>query len=265
MIRRRHLLYVLAALAVPLPASAVVSGSDAAPALSVSVALDQCGVASTAVVCKLDASFAPIDGARYYTAAVTGPDGSVVDYGDVPSGAASLWVPYVGNGTYTVTVSAWGAPVKYNKPKPIATGTATAGDGGGAVSSTAKPGAATQPSAGAKTTSSAHTVAAGHVGTAPGANSSRRSDSASVTPSKPSATGTYAPAPTCTPVPATPPPPTDPATPPSASGSAGINGVSPGDAQTLQASGVLPTDTTTPDCPDPVTTPDGSCCPPPAG
>ena len=34
----------------------------------------------------------------------------MVDFGDVGAGAASFWVPYVGNGTYTVSVSAYGTP-----------------------------------------------------------------------------------------------------------------------------------------------------------
>ena len=130
MIRRRHLLYVLAALAVPIPAFAVGvgTGTPQPQPLDVAVSLDECGIASTTVVCKLDATFNSIDGARYYTAAVTGPDGSVVDYGNVSSGATSLWVPYVGDGTYSVTVSAWGEIVKHHKPKPLATDSAnTAG------------------------------------------------------------------------------------------------------------------------------------------
>jgi hypothetical protein len=262
--KRRHLLYLLAALAVPLPASAVMSSdAPAAPSLSVSVSLDSCGVASTTVVCKLDATFAPIEGARYYSAAVTGPDGSVVDYGDVPSGAASLWVPYVGNGTYTVTVSAWGEPTKYEKPKPIATDSASAGDGGGAVSRTSTPGNKQSGSDVGKSSSSdsAGTVSADNVGNAPGTGSSS-GDSASVDGSSDSV-GTYSPDEDCTPIPADPPPPSDPATP--ASDGSGINGVSAGDAQSLEQSGVLPSDTTTADCPDPQTTPDGTCCPTPAG
>ena len=127
MIRRRHLLYVLAALAVPIPAFGIGVGSSAAQPLDVGVTLDQCGIASTTVVCKFDASYNSVAGARYYTASVTGPDGSVVDYGDVSSGGTSLWVPYVGDGTYTVTVSAWGDVSGQHKPKPLATGSASAG------------------------------------------------------------------------------------------------------------------------------------------
>ncbi len=267
-LRRRHLLYALAALAaVPLPASGVVGGGATQQSLGVSVSLDSCGVASTTVVCKLDASFSPIDGARYYTAAVTAPDGSVQDYGDVPSGAASLWVPYTGNGTYTVTVSAWGEKVK--DPKPIATDTADTSDGTGNVAPTSTPGNSASGS-GSKSSSATGAAPAGHVGTGQPGNSSSGSVPGDVTPTKPTT-----PAPTgdpgtsdsttCVPVPATPPPPAS--TPAPTGGSAPpIPGVSHDDTQSMDASGVLPTGTGTPSCPNPTTTPyGGTCCPTPAG
>jgi hypothetical protein len=111
---RRVFVYAALALAVPLPAFALTSG-DAAPApaaLSVSVSLDQCGLIETEVVCKLDASYGEIPGATSYTASVTRADGSVVDYGVVGGGATSLWVPYVGAGTYSVRIAAYGDPAQ---------------------------------------------------------------------------------------------------------------------------------------------------------
>jgi hypothetical protein len=42
--------------------------------------------------------------------AVISPDGSVADRGTIHAGSASLWVPYVGVGTYTVRVAAWRGP-----------------------------------------------------------------------------------------------------------------------------------------------------------
>jgi hypothetical protein len=49
-----------------------------------------------------------VEGAQYYTVSVTAPDGSVTDFGSVGGGGTTLWVPYTGNGTYTVSVSAYG-------------------------------------------------------------------------------------------------------------------------------------------------------------
>jgi hypothetical protein len=109
---RRAFVYAALALAAPLPAFALSqNGGDAAPAaLSVSASLDQCGLIETEVVCKLDASYGELPGATSYTASVTRADGSVVDYGEVGAGATSLWVPYVGSGTYTVEIAAYGDP-----------------------------------------------------------------------------------------------------------------------------------------------------------
>jgi hypothetical protein len=94
------------ALAVPLKAGAV-DGEGAG--LSVAASLDYCGVAQTSIVCKIDASWSDVEGAEYYTASVTLADGSVQDIGDLgDAGSTSLWVPYAGDGTYMVTISAWG-------------------------------------------------------------------------------------------------------------------------------------------------------------
>jgi hypothetical protein len=105
------------ALAVPLPALALSSedptstGVPPAPvALSVSTALDSCGLAQNQIVCKLDVSFGQVPGATSYSAAVTRADGSVADYGSIGAGGASLWVPYVGPGAYSVRVTAYGSP-----------------------------------------------------------------------------------------------------------------------------------------------------------
>ena len=53
-----------------------------------------------------DVTFNEIPGAASYTAAVTSPDGSFVDYGAIGAGSGSILVPYVGNGTYTYETSA---------------------------------------------------------------------------------------------------------------------------------------------------------------
>lgn len=107
--QRRALILAALALAVPLPALALTGGSGSG--LAVSASLNGCGVAGGSIVCGIDASFGGIAEARYITASVTAPDGSVTDFGTVArgsSGSTTLWVPYTGSGTYTVSASAWG-------------------------------------------------------------------------------------------------------------------------------------------------------------
>jgi hypothetical protein len=121
--RKRALLYAALALAVPLPALALPGGSGAAD-LGVEASLGGCGLSGGAIACRIDASFNRVPDAEYYTASVTAANGSVTDLGTVSggggSGAASIgaWVPYVGNGTYTVTVSAWGYDER-GRPKVV--------------------------------------------------------------------------------------------------------------------------------------------------
>jgi len=127
--RPRALLYALLALAAPLPALALTGGDGetAGEGLSVSASLDGCGTAGAQIVCKLDASWNALPGAERYTASVTRPDGSVIDAGEVGAGSTSVWVPYVGNGTYTVTVSAYGTPPGADEPEVVARGKAATG------------------------------------------------------------------------------------------------------------------------------------------
>jgi hypothetical protein len=104
------MLYAALALAIPLPALAL-TGDEGGSGLSVEASLEGCGVNGPRIVCEINTSFGSIEGADYYTASVTAPDGSVTDFGRVAGaggGGTSLWVPYVGNGTYSVTVTAWG-------------------------------------------------------------------------------------------------------------------------------------------------------------
>jgi hypothetical protein len=83
--------------------------------------LGGCGVAGEGIVCQIDVSFSGVEGADYYTASVTRADGSVQDLGTVGSGegggSASVSVPYVGAGNYSVTVSAWGSADDEEKPE----------------------------------------------------------------------------------------------------------------------------------------------------
>jgi hypothetical protein len=111
-LRPWHLLLVLAALVVPLQAGAL-GGGSAGASLQVSATLDYCGVGANGVNCKIDVSWTGPPEAESYTATATLADGSVVDMGTVggagAGGSTSIWVPYTGNGIYTVSVSAWGA------------------------------------------------------------------------------------------------------------------------------------------------------------
>jgi len=114
--RRRTVLLALLALATPLPAFALEQGAlESAPApgpagIQVSASLDSCGVLDDGVVCKIDVSFNSVPDADTYSATVTRADGSVIDYGSVGAGGASVWVPYVGSGNYSVRITAYAAP-----------------------------------------------------------------------------------------------------------------------------------------------------------
>jgi hypothetical protein len=133
--RGRTAAYALLALAAPLPAFALPGGEEVAqsPSLSVSASLDTCGVAAEMVVCKIDASWNEIPGAERHAASVTRADGSVIDYGDVGAGGSSFWVPYAGNGTYTVSVSVYGTPPGVEAERILAKDADGAGQGAGTV------------------------------------------------------------------------------------------------------------------------------------
>jgi hypothetical protein len=111
--RRRALVLTLLALAVPLPAYAItteVLAPSSPSSISVSASLGKCGVLDDGVACQINVSFSEVSNAASYTAAVTRADGSVVDYGTVSPGGTSIWVPYVGAGTYSVKITAYGEP-----------------------------------------------------------------------------------------------------------------------------------------------------------
>lgn len=120
------MLLTLLALAAPLPALATsdkgmepISADRGPAALEVSTSLDSCGTLESKVICKLDVSYNALAEATSYSATVTRADGSVVDYGTVVPGGTSLWVPYVGSGTYSVRVTAFGTPPRPKGGKPV--------------------------------------------------------------------------------------------------------------------------------------------------
>ncbi len=88
--------------------------------LSVSASLSGCGLAEAAIVCQIDTSWTTLEGADYYTVSVTRADGSVVDLGQSTGTARSVFVPYVGPGTYSVQVAAWGTPPGEEEPEVLA-------------------------------------------------------------------------------------------------------------------------------------------------
>lgn len=234
MTRKRWLGLLVAALLVPLPAFAL-SGGSASASLGVSVSNGGCGVAGgSAVVCQLQVSFNAIDGATSYTATVTGPDGSVVDYGAVGAGGATIPVPYAGDGNYSVSISAWGEKPDRGHRKPLAT------DSSDPVGRVRHARASVSEPRGTR----GRNIHARHASGTASADASTRSAgagtgiSADVQPTEPSPTdrGT-----TC--VPLTPSP-----TPPPDSGS--------GDTGTTTTTPEAPPP---PDCPDPQQDP--SCCP----
>ena len=131
--RKRTLMLVTLALAVPLPAFALPGevDTDAGPAvtdLAVSASLDGCGLLDTQIVCTLSVSYASLPNATGYTASVTGPDGAVTDVGSVPAGGTSIVVPYGGNGTYGVRVTAYGIPKEDPQAEPEVIATDVSGN-----------------------------------------------------------------------------------------------------------------------------------------
>jgi hypothetical protein len=111
----------LALLALAVPPFAL--GGEEPPSgpvdLSVSASLAGCGLVDATIVCQIDAGWTPVEGAEHYTVSVTRPDGSVVDSGEAAGAGRSLFVPYVGPGTYAVEVAAWGTPPGEDDPEVL--------------------------------------------------------------------------------------------------------------------------------------------------
>jgi len=118
--RRRALCLAMLALTVPPAAFAISelapSTEGQVPQLSVSTSLQSCGVLDAQLVCALEVSFEQLPNATGYSATVTRADGSVIDMGSVSAGGATLYVPYVGSGTYSVRITAYGEPVASEEP-----------------------------------------------------------------------------------------------------------------------------------------------------
>jgi hypothetical protein len=113
MMRKRILGLALIALAVPFPALALEGGgvqASGSPGLTVTASLNSCGLAGSQIMCQIDAGWNSLEGADSYSVSVTSADGSVIDMGQTTGQGTSVWVPYAGAGTYSVSVTAWGTP-----------------------------------------------------------------------------------------------------------------------------------------------------------
>jgi hypothetical protein len=127
--RVRVILLALLVLVVPTFALGGEEEPSGPGALSVSAALEGCGLANAAIVCQINATWSSVDGADYYAVSVTRPDGSVADLGQGAGTSRTLFVPYVGAGTYSVQVAAWGTPPGEDEPQVLARDEAEPTDG----------------------------------------------------------------------------------------------------------------------------------------
>jgi len=141
MMRKRTLGLALIALAVPIPAFALDGGGaegSGSPGLSVTASLDSCGLADAQVMCKINAGWNSLEGADSYSVSVTSADGSVIDMGETAGQGTSVWVPYAGSGTYSVSVTAYGTPPGEEddgKPEVLDRSTSMSGEVKGVVRS----------------------------------------------------------------------------------------------------------------------------------
>jgi hypothetical protein len=102
-----------------LPAAASAQTEPAGLSVSADVVGCHGSPAAGTVVCDIYVSYSSISGARSYSAEVTRPGGGVQTFG-VGGGSATLPVGYAGNGTYVVTIKAYGDPAGADKNGVIA-------------------------------------------------------------------------------------------------------------------------------------------------
>jgi hypothetical protein len=138
MARVRVIGLTLLALAVPTFAFGGEEAPSGPAALSVSASLKGCGVANAQVTCQIDASWNGLEGAEYYTVSVSRPDGVVLDLGQSAGTSRSIFVPYVGPGSYSVQVAAWGTPPGEDEPEVLDRDRSFSTNGGAAGTHTAK-------------------------------------------------------------------------------------------------------------------------------
>jgi hypothetical protein len=93
---------VAAALTLPVTASST-------PSFPVSTGFAGCDAGPNS--CRIDVSFSPVAGAEGYAASAHMPDGGSQSLGSITPGSSTVTVPYRGNGTYVVTITALGRGV----------------------------------------------------------------------------------------------------------------------------------------------------------
>jgi hypothetical protein len=101
-IRLALIVTVAAALIVPVTATST-------PTFPVSTSFAGCEDPPTS--CRIEVGFAPVSGAAGYAATAHLPDGASQALGSLAPGTTTVTVPYRGNGTYVVTVTALGRGV----------------------------------------------------------------------------------------------------------------------------------------------------------
>jgi hypothetical protein len=103
-VRIRLALIASVATALTLPVAA-----SSTPTFPVSASFAGCDSGATS--CRIGVSFSPVAGAEGYAATAHLPDGASQSLGSIAPGGATVSVPYRGNGTYVVTITALGRGV----------------------------------------------------------------------------------------------------------------------------------------------------------
>lgn len=91
------------------PGTAAAQVNDPPAHIAVSASLGSCDGGANNRVCKISVSFGAIAGASRYETTISAPDGSNLVQAAGEPGGATYSVPYRGNGTYRVVVTAFGA------------------------------------------------------------------------------------------------------------------------------------------------------------
>lgn len=103
--RSRALLATVAVLAA-LPGSASAAADEAVPVpMGVTATLDSCSGHDT---CRIRVDFGAVQDAASYEAVIRGPDGTELVSAPAQAGTNSYAVPFRGNGTYSVQITAFG-------------------------------------------------------------------------------------------------------------------------------------------------------------
>jgi hypothetical protein len=109
-LRSRTLLATAAALAaLPGSASAADAGQADPVAIPLTATLGSCSETSGHRACQIEVAFDAVSAADSYEAVIRGPDGAELVSAAAQPGTNSYSVPYRGDGTYRVRITAFGA------------------------------------------------------------------------------------------------------------------------------------------------------------